>query len=53
MKHATGKRIATVALATALGVGTLTYALRAAPNVQKIVAKLWPPTGRPSPECAD
>ncbi len=40
MNHATGNKVAAVALASALGLGTLTYALRAAPTVQQIVAKL-------------
>jgi len=40
MKYATRNRIAAVALASAFGVGTLTWGLRAAPALQRIVARL-------------
>jgi uncharacterized protein with FMN-binding domain len=47
MNHATRTKVAAVALVSALGLGTLTYALRAAPTVQKIMARLRASGARP------
>jgi uncharacterized protein with FMN-binding domain len=47
MNHTTRNRVAVVALASAIGLGTLTYAMRAAPALQKIVAKLRGPGAAP------